>query len=72
MTQKFQSVCFDFTLLNDIKIFQRNFAISFQCHEASSTLLNKFENAILLLRLGLPSTLQRLYLHKKIRKNGTF
>ena len=33
---------------------------------------DKFENATLLLRLGLPSTLQRLYPHKKIRENGTF
>ena len=32
----------------------------------------KFENATLLLRLGLPFTLQRTYPHKKIRENGTF
>ena len=36
------------------------------------TMLDKFENATLLLRLRLPSTLVRLYLHKKIRENGTF
>ena len=33
---------------------------------------DKFENATLLLRLGLPSTLQRTYPHKKICENGTF
>ena len=33
---------------------------------------DKFENATLFLRLGLPSTLQRTYPHKKIRENGTF
>ena len=33
---------------------------------------DKFENATLLLRILLPSTLIRLYPHKKIRKNGTF
>ena len=33
---------------------------------------DKFENATLLLRLGLPSTLQRTYPYKKIRENGTF
>ena len=36
------------------------------------TMPDKFENATLLLRLGLPSTLQRTYPHKKIRENGTF
>ena len=36
------------------------------------TMPDKFENATLLLRLGLPSTLQRTYSHKKIRENGTF
>ena len=33
---------------------------------------DKFENATLLLRLGLPFTLQRTNPHKKIRENGTF
>ena len=33
---------------------------------------DKFEKATLLLRLGVPSTLQRTYPHKKIRENGTF
>ena len=36
------------------------------------TMPDKFENATLLLRLGLPSTLQRTYPHKKICENGTF
>ena len=36
------------------------------------TMPDKFENATLLLRFGLPSTLQRTYPHKKIRENGTF
>ena len=36
------------------------------------TMPDKFENATLLLRLGLPSTLQRTFPHKKIRENGTF
>ena len=36
------------------------------------TMPDKFENATLLLRLSLPSTLQRTYPHKKIRENGTF
>ena len=36
------------------------------------TMPDKFENATLLLRLGLPSTLQRTNPHKKIRENGTF
>ena len=36
------------------------------------TMPDKFENATLLLRLGLPSTLIRLYPHKKIHENGTF
>ena len=32
----------------------------------------KFENATLLLRMRLPSTLIRLYPHKKIHVHGTF
>ena len=36
------------------------------------TIPDKFENATILLRLGLPSTLQRLYPHKNSRENGTF
>ena len=36
------------------------------------TMPNKFENATLLLRIRLPSTLIRLYPHKKIHENGTF
>ena len=33
---------------------------------------DKFENATLLLRIRLPSTLIHLYPHKKIHENGTF
>ena len=36
------------------------------------TMPDKFENATLLLRLGLPSTLICLYPHKKIRENENF
>ena len=36
------------------------------------TMPDKFENATLMLWLGLPSTLIRLYPHKKIHENGTF
>ena len=36
------------------------------------TMPDKFENATLLLRIRLPSTLIRLYPHKKIHENGTF
>ena len=59
----------------NVKVFSLSGArASFELKELGlvHTMPDKFENATLLLRLGLPSTLQRTYPHKKIRENGTF